>query len=172
MLFDKDRATASAPAHVEGRANTWRHPRYHLPGFLFYSLVAMASLLVAVPEGYAHDARPGNTSVQRELLHQRPLPDFPGRIVTTLTVELSPGAVVGPHRHGGFVYVYLLQGRIRSQMEGEDPVEFSAGQSWFEPAEALHSRTENPSTTESAKFLAVIYSEADAVITRPEKDNH
>jgi len=169
MLFDKVSATVSAL--VEGLAASWRRPRRRLPSVLIYSLAAIASMVIAVAEGGAHDAKPGIPGVGRDLLIQMPLPDFPGRIMTALTVELAPGAVVGPHRHGGFVYVYLLQGRIRSQLEGEDPVEYNAGQSWTEPAEVLHSRTENPSTTVPAKFLAVIYSEADAVITRPEIDD-
>ena len=91
--------------------------------------------------------------------------------MTALTIEIAPGAVVGPHRHGGFVYVYLLQGRMRSQMEGEDPVEYSAGQGWIEEAGAVHAHTENPSKTEPAKFLAVIYSKKGAVITLPEKNS-
>ena len=128
--------------------------------------------MIAVADGHANDAKPGSPGVQRDLLIQIPLPDFPGRIMTALTIELAPGEVVGPHRHGGFVYVYLLQGKVRSQLEGEDPVEYSAGQSWTEQAEVLHRRTENPSTTVPAKFLAVIYSDADAVITRPEMDDH
>lgn len=61
---------------------------------------------------------------------------------------------------------------MRSQMEDEEPVEYSAGQSWIEPAGALHKRTENPSKTEPAKFLAVIYSVESAVITQPERGNH
>lgn len=165
MLLDKMRATVSEPP--ARRVASWRR----LSGAVFCCLVVMASLLITVAAGNAHDAKPGIPGVQRELLGQMPLPDSPGRIVTALTIELAPGAVVGPHRHGGFVYVYLLEGRIRSQLEGQDPVEYSTGQSWTEPAEVLHSRTENPSTTEPAKFLAVIYSEADAVITRPEAGN-
>ena len=74
--------------------------------------------------------------------------------------------VVGPHRHGGFVYVYLLEGRVRSQLNGEASKEYEAGQSWIEPAGILHSKTENPSSTEPAKFLAVIYSKADATIAQ------
>jgi quercetin dioxygenase-like cupin family protein len=128
---------------------------------------------IAVPmKGYTHDAQCGAPGVKRELLHQSTLPDMPDHIVTALTIEVAPGAVVGPHRHGGYVYVYLLQGRILSQMEGEEAVEYSAGQSWIEPAGALHKRTENPSETEPAKFLAVIYSAENAVITQPETDSH
>jgi len=170
MFFDKMHATLSEPA--ARRTALWRRPWRRLPGAVFFCLVVLASLPITVVAGNADDAKSGIPGVQRELLHQMPLPDSPGRIVTALTIELAPGAVVGAHRHGGFVYVYLLEGRIRSQLEGQDPVEYRSGQSWTEPAEVLHSRTENPSTTEPAKFLAVIYSDADAVITRPEKDNH
>lgn len=146
-------------------AGRWR-PWLQVSG----TLIALITAVFAPTPGQTHEAKSANPGVQRELQHQSPLPDFPGRIVTAVTVELAPGTVVGPHRHGGFVYVYLLKGRIRSQMEGEDPVDYVAGQSWIEPAEALHQRTENPSATERARFLAVIYSDADAVITRPEKN--
>ncbi len=156
---------ASTPG--KNQDTIWRHSRLNLCSFLLFYLIA-----IAVPmKGYAHDSKRGNPGVHREMLHQSILPDFPDYIVTALTVEIAPGAVVGPHRHGGFVYVYLLQGRISSQMEGGDPVEYSPGQSWIEPAGALHKHTENPSKTEPAKFLAVIYSEENAVITQPEKDS-
>jgi quercetin dioxygenase-like cupin family protein len=142
--------------------------KLNLSSILFLCLIS-----ISVPmKGYSHDAKRGAPGVKRELLHQSTLPDLPDHIVTALTIEVAPRAVVGPHRHGGYVYVYLLQGRIRSQMEGQDPVEYSAGQSWIEPADALHKRTENPSETEPAKFLAVVYSAKDAVITQPETDSH
>jgi len=128
-------------------------------------------LALAVSGALAHpapDAQAADSDVRRELLTKQPLPDFPDHVLTALTVELAPGTVVGPHRHGGFVYVYLLEGRVRSQLDGEAPKDYVAGQSWIEPAGSLHSKTVNMSNTEPAKFLAVIYSKADAVITQPE----
>ncbi len=168
MTCIKNDAAKLASAQGKNQDTIWRRSRLNIINFLLFCLIA-----IAVPmKSYAQDAKRGAPGVHRELLHQSTLPDFPDHIVTALTVEIAPGAVVGPHRHGGFVYVYLLQGRIRSQMKGEDPVEYSAGQSWIEPAGALHKHTENPSKTEPAKFLAVIYSEENAVITQPEKDSH
>lgn len=168
MTCIRSDAAKWASAQGKNRYTIWRNSRVNLGSFMLFCLMA-----VAVPiKGYADGAKPGAVGVQHEMLHQSALPDLPGHIVTALTVEVAPGTVVGPHRHGGFVYVYLLQGRIRSQMEGEDPVEYSAGQSWIELGGALHQHTENPSETEPAKFLAVVYSEDDAVITQPEMDNH
>ncbi len=168
MTCIKNDAAKRASAQGENQHIIWWRSRRNLCDLLLFCLIGMAVPL----KGHAHDAKRDDSGVQRELLHQSVLPDFPNHNVTALTVEIAPGEVVGPHRHGGFVYVYLLQGRIRSQMEGADPVEYSPGQSWIEPAGALHSHTENPSKTEPAKFLAVIYSESNAVITQPEQGSH
>lgn len=130
--------------------------------------VCFALAVFGVFANYAPEAQAANSGVSRELLIKEPLPDFPGGVVTALTIEIAPGTVVGPHRHGGLVYVYLLEGRVRSQLKGEEAKEYVAGQSWIEPAGILHSKTENLSNTEPAKFLAVIYSKADATITQPE----
>lgn len=121
---------------------------------------------------YADNIETSSASVDRQMLYQAPLPNFPDQMVTALTIEIAPGAVVGPHHHGGFVYVYLLEGRIRTQMENEVAVEYVAGQSWIENQDALHSHTSNPSTTEPAKFLAVVYSAVSAQITKPAKESH
>ncbi len=135
-------------------------------------LLTVLSATAISSASYGDNIKASPSGVERQMLYQTPLPDFPGRMVTALTIEIAPGAVVGPHRHGGFIYVYLLEGRVRSQMENEETVEYVAGQSWVEEADALHSQTTNPSTTESAKFLAVVYSDVDAHITKPEMDNH
>lgn len=168
MTCIKNDAPKLASAWGKPQGTIWQRTRLNLNNFLLFWLIA-----IAVPmKGYAHDAKQGAPGVHRELLHQSALPDLSGHIVTALTIEIAPGRVVGSHRHGGFVYVYLLQGRLSSQMEGEDAVEYSAGQSWIEPAGALHQHTENPSETEPAKFLAVIYSKENAVLTQPERDSH
>ncbi|MFT5864896.1 MAG: quercetin dioxygenase-like cupin family protein [Ascidiaceihabitans sp.] len=136
------------------------------------SILAVLSAAAISSASHADNAKAITPGVERHMLYQSPLPESPGQMVTALTVEIAPGAVVGPHRHGGFIYVYLLEGRVRSQMENQDPIEYVAGQSWIEEADALHSQTSNPSATESAKFLAVVYSDVDAKITKPETDNH
>lgn len=146
---------------------TLRRSMLNLSRFLLFCLMAIAMPM----KGYAQDAKPGAPGVHRELLYQSTLPNTPNHVVTAMTIEIAPGAVVRAHRHGGFVYVYLLEGRLRSQMEGEKPVEYNAGQSWVEPVGDLHQHTENPSKTEPAKFLAVVYSEENAVITQPERDS-
>mgnify|MGYP003677086585 CR=1 FL=1 len=158
------RTTPHLPVSAEER-------RYNDPWCSLRGKAITVCLALAVSgalANYTPDAQAADPGVSRELLIREPLPDFPGRVVTALTIEIAPGTVVGPHRHGGLVYVYLLEGRVRSQLNNEAFREYVAGQSWIEPAGILHSKTENPSNTEPARFLAVIYSKVDATITQPE----
>ncbi|MBM0275024.1 cupin domain-containing protein [Micromonospora sp. STR1s_6] len=61
-----------------------------------------------------------------------------------------------PHRHGNaFVYAYVLEGAVRSQLEGEPMRTYHQGENWTEQPGAHHVATENASNTEPAKLLVV-----------------
>src|SRR5881409_1417534 len=58
----------------------------------------------------------------------RALPNASGKSLTTVIVELAPGASAAPHRHGeAFVYSYVLSGTVRSQLEDGPPTTYEAG---------------------------------------------
>jgi quercetin dioxygenase-like cupin family protein len=64
-----------------------------------------------------------------------------------------------PHRHGNaFVYAYVLEGAVRSQLEGEPMRTYHQGENWIEQPGAHHVATENVSNTEPAKLLVVFVS--------------
>lgn len=90
-----------------------------------------------------------------------PLPDVPGRNMTTALVQFSPGAYSGPHRHPGSVSAYVVSGSIRSQMAGSAANTFKAGEAWFEPPRALHLFAENASASEPATLLAIFVADED-----------
>ena len=46
------------------------------------------------------------------------LPDMPGKSVTTAIVNFPPNAYTPRHRHPGSVSAFVLQGTLRSQLEG------------------------------------------------------
>ncbi len=83
-----------------------------------------------------------------------PLPELPGKSVTTVLVEFPPGAYTPAHRHPGSVTAFVVSGTLRSQMAGGPPQDFAKGQTWFEPPMSLHLFAENPSPTEPASLLA------------------
>lgn len=93
------------------------------------------------------------------------LPHVPGKSITTARVEFPPNAYSPRHRHGGSVTVYVLEGTIRSQLEGGPVGTFRAGESFFEPPGVIHAFAENPSQTESAAVLATFVADDCAVLT-------
>jgi quercetin dioxygenase-like cupin family protein len=103
---------------------------------------------------------------------QAALPRGPDHTFTAVVVQLPPGARAAPHRHGhAFVFAYVLEGQVRSQLEGGRAQTYSAGQSWSEPPGAHHLLTENPSAAEPAKMLVVFISRpGDALKTDDMKD--
>ncbi len=67
-----------------------------------------------------------------------PLVGLEGKEARLLTVEYPPGAHTPPHRHPGWQLIYVIKGKVTSQMEGEPLHDFNTGEHWFEPREHLH----------------------------------
>lgn len=87
---------------------------------------------------------------------QQALPNVPGTTFTSSIVDFPPGARAVPHRHGdAFVYAYVLEGTVRSQLGGEPVETYGPGANWVEQPGAHHVLTENSSQTEPAKLLVV-----------------
>jgi quercetin dioxygenase-like cupin family protein len=82
-------------------------------------------------------------------------------------VDYRPGGFSAPHRHpaSGFVFAYVLSGTIRSQVEGEPLVVYSAGETWTEPPNAHHIVSANASKTKPARLIAYIIADDGAEAT-------
>ena len=83
--------------------------------------------------------------------------NIPGKSLVAQDVSYAPGAKDAPHRHAqsAFIMAYVISGTIRSQVEGESPQIYRAGQNWQEDPGAHHILAENASNTEPARLLAV-----------------
>ena len=94
-----------------------------------------------------------------------PIPNLPGKRLVSRVIDYPPGVRSVPHRHAesAFIYVYVLSGLIRSQVDDEPARVYRAGETWFESPGAHHRVSENASDTESARLLAVIVVDAAAV---------
>ncbi|QRP42649.1 cupin domain-containing protein [Amycolatopsis sp. FDAARGOS 1241] len=96
-------------------------------------------------------------------LLQQALPNVQGKTFTSAIVTFPPGARAAAHRHGdAFVYAYVLEGTVRSQLEGQPVTTFHQGQNWFEQPGAHHVLTENTSSTEQARLLVVFVADPGA----------
>ena len=94
-------------------------------------------------------------------LVRTPLPDALRKTFSVVEVTLPPGASAAPHRHGqAFVYAYVLEGAVRSQIEGAPAVDYRAGASWTEQPGAHHVLTRNLDAAKSARLLVVFVAPA------------
>jgi len=156
------------------------------------ALVAIAAV-VSAPGALAQDApaahatpphsaiTPGLSAAELaklpHVLFAHELEDVPDRniVVSLLDFPIPPGkpAHAAPsceaHRHAGPAYVYVLKGTMRLGIGGQPVQTLHAGQSFYEPAGALHTVAENASSTEPAAALAVLILPRGAPILTMEK---
>ncbi|MGW3027479.1 cupin domain-containing protein [Streptomyces sp. NPDC001221] len=96
-------------------------------------------------------------------LLQQALPNVKGKTFTSAIVDFPPNARALPHRHGqAFVYAYVLEGTVRSQLAGKPVTTYHQGENWVEPPGAHHVLTENTSRTKPARLLVVFVSDIGA----------
>ena len=88
--------------------------------------------------------------------------------VTVSHVDYAPGRVGAPHRHAGFVLVYVLQGAVIAKVSGQgEGKTYTAGQMFYEPPGATHEVSNNASQTQPARLLAMIFAKKGATLTTP-----
>jgi quercetin dioxygenase-like cupin family protein len=98
-------------------------------------------------------------------ISEEKLAHVPGKTITVEIVEFPPGAAAAEHHHAGSVTAYILSGTLRSQLGGGPAIEYKTGESFFEPPGAVHVIAENPSATESTRFMAVHVADDGAQLT-------
>lgn len=101
------------------------------------------------------------------MLITQSLPDIEGRVATVLTVQYAPGTASDAHQHPGSVFGYVLEGTMVSQLEGEKPVTYNAGQSWYEPPGQAHVVLRNASREAPAKILLFILAQEGEALKSP-----
>jgi quercetin dioxygenase-like cupin family protein len=127
-----------------------------------FSLALMLTTHLTATVAVADDQPAG---ISYALVNASPLANVPGKNLTAVTVELAPGALLPAHTHAGFVFAYVLEGTVRSQLNQGESVDYTTGQSWVEPPGTIHSLTQNPSSTETTTILAVFVAQDGAELT-------
>ena len=94
----------------------------------------------------------------------KPLPDFPGKDVQMFTVEYPPGSQDPVHRHNANGFIYVLEGSIVMAVNDGKPVTLTAGQTYYEGPNDVHTIGRNASKTAPARFLVVLLKDKDAPI--------
>ena len=129
---------------------------------LLLILFLVSSVLLVCSPLIAQDAKVTS-------LMSKPLSDIPGKELLIITVEYPPGASDPVHRHNAHALIYVLEGSIVMGLNGEKPITLTAGQTFYEGPNDIHTLGRNASKTMPAKFLVVLLKDKDAPVLIPVK---
>ena len=101
------------------------------------------------------------------MLFKQDLMDMPGKAGQVLTVEFAPGEVSASHRHNAHTFVYVLEGSVVMQVQGGEVKTLTAGQTFYENPDDIHTVANNASDTEPAKILVFFIKDSDAPASMP-----
>ncbi len=128
----------------------------HFPPAVFITLLAGIAIL-PLPASSAEVA----------MLFKQDLADMPGKAGQLLTVEFAPGEVSAAHRHNAHTFVYVLEGSVVMQVQGGEAKTLTAGQTFYENPDDIHTVANNASDTEPAKILVFFIKDSDAPASMP-----
>jgi len=107
--------------------------------------LAIAAIIGVISTGVCADGTPSPAQATVKELMTRDLAGIPGKELRMSTVEYIPAGAAHPHRHNAQVFVYVLEGTLRMQIEGSPVVTLGPGD--------VHSIAANVSQTKPAKIL-------------------
>ncbi len=106
---------------------------------------------------------------ERGPIYQQDLPNLTMEDwqVTVSEIHEAPGQVGKPHRHPGFVLVYVLEGEVVAKISGGPERTYKAGEMFYEYPGSTHEVSRNASATKPARFLALIFAKKGLPLTTP-----
>ena len=102
-------------------------------------------------------------------LMSKPVPDNPGKELLMIMVEYPPGSSDPVHRHNAQALLYMLEGSVVMGVNGQQPVTLTAGQTFYEGPDDIHTVGRNASQTMPAKFLVFLLKDKGAPVLIPVK---
>jgi len=126
------------------------------------TLMGAAILIVAsvVAPSTAQAQQPGS---KRTVLQQHDL-SAPGREVIQVRVDFDPGYVAPRHTHPGEEIIYVIEGTLEYQIEGQPTAKVKAGDVLFVPAGVIHS-AKNIGTGNAAELATYVVEKGKPLIT-------
>lgn len=132
-------------------------------------LLGVLLSLTAAPAMAADVAR-GEARVTTIFDH--PLPSIPGKSLRGVLVEYGPGGSSPSHTHAAsaFITATVIEGAVRSQINGGPEKVFRVGESFVEMPGDHHGVSANASDSAPSKLLAVfVVDTEDTKLTTPDR---
>jgi quercetin dioxygenase-like cupin family protein len=134
--------------------------------FLRIVSIAVISFSAASAGSFAAD------KAKVTVVFDRALPNVPGKSMKGVLVEYQPGGSSPAHTHpdSAFIYATVLEGAIRSAVNGAPEKVYHAGDNFYEEPGAHHDVSANASDTEPARLLAVFVVNSDETNLTTDKE--
>jgi quercetin dioxygenase-like cupin family protein len=87
--------------------------------------------------------------------------------VTAVEVTYGPGESSAPHSHPCPVIGYVVEGAMRTKVNGEAEGIYKVGESFYEAPNGVHAVSANASSSEPTKFLAFFVCDHDTPLSFP-----
>ena len=131
-------------------------------------LVLAATALRILP-GLAQSSKEVSEEVKPVFEHA--IPNVAGKRMVAVVVTYPPGGKSAPHHHAGsaFIYVHVLSGAIRSQVDDGPAKVYQVGEGFYEVPGSHHRVSENASDRDPASLLAIfVVDSEDTPLTIPD----
>jgi len=129
-------------------------------------LLAAAFAALSITAASAEE-RPG---VNVTVVFDHPIPNIPGKSMKGVLVEYAPGASSPSHTHpeSAFIYATVLEGSVRSRVNGGPEMVYNVGENFVEEPGSHHQVSANASDTKPARLMAVfVLDTAEKVLVTP-----
>jgi quercetin dioxygenase-like cupin family protein len=136
-----------------------------LPGGAMAASIALWMGVALWPGAADADAAKSSSDAIVKQLMTRDLAGSAGKEVLMITVEYLKGGASLPHRHNAQVFVYVLEGNVRMQVQGSAAVTLGPGETFYEGPDDIHTVSANASRTKSARILVFIVKDKGAPVS-------
>ena len=120
------------------------------------AVIAASALMLRVVR--AQDSPTKRTDLQRHDL------SIPGREAVQVIVDILPGKTAPRHTHPGEEVIYVLEGTLEYQIDGQQPVTLKAGDVYFIPAGKVH-KAKNVGAGRGAELATYIVEKGKPLLT-------
>lgn len=115
--------------------------------FSIYAIAILGLIALLIPT----NSQAQQNGIKRTDLQKHDL-SIPGRETVQARIDFDAHTAFGKHSHPGEEIIYVLEGSLEYEIEGETPVTLKAGEVLFVPAGKIHSAKNN--TDKKASELA------------------
>lgn len=117
----------------------------------------------------SHSPLPSEQDATVRTLRSQALPAMNGKKLEVKLIEVSypPGGASRAHSHPCTVFGYVLEGALRSQVQGQAEATYRPGDSFYEAPNGVHAVSANASSSEPVRFLVTFVCDSSAPLTTP-----